>query len=140
MSWFSDLTDKYVLKKAYKWGRGRARTKLIAFRTYSKEQPHLSKSELYYLTILTSDGFNEYTTQKLIDRAKEQADGYITTPTVAGTTLNLQVPKEPFCLRSVVKMMLSAEEWKLFDGKGFPHPNAIFEAWQAVDDTIPADL
>lgn len=140
MSWFSDLTDRYVLKKAYKWGRGRARTKLIAFHTYSKAHPHLSKQELYYLTVLTSAGFDEYRTQQLINRAKEQADGYMTTPTVAGITLNLQVPEEPFCLRSVVKMMLSAEERKLFDGKGFPHPDGIFEAWQAVDDIIPADL
>ena len=41
------------------------------------ERPNLSKQELYHLTVLTSAGFNEYRTQKLIDRAKEQTEGFI---------------------------------------------------------------
>ena len=54
--------------------------------------------------------------------------------------LKVSVPIEPFRLRSVIKLLLSAEELQLTKGKGFSHPDGIFEAWKAVDDVIPADL
>ncbi|MCY4554487.1 MAG: hypothetical protein OXC79_12525 [Candidatus Poribacteria bacterium] len=138
MSWFSDIIDRWTLKRAYKWGEGRAKTKLLNFYILQDAYPETPVEDLYYLTVLTSHGFNEHRTRQLIKRAKEQAEGHMSIP--GYSDLKVSMPTESFCLRSVIKMMLSAEESQLMKGKGFPHPDGIFEAWKAVDDVIPADL
>lgn len=140
MAWFSDIMDKWALKKIYKWSRGRARFKLFAFNSIQAANPEMSAEDLYYLTVLTSRGFNEHRTGQLIKRVKEQAKGYMS---VGYSDLTVDIPDmfvEPFCLRSVIKMMLLAEESDLTKGVGFPHPDSIFEVWKAVDDVIPANL
>lgn len=138
MPFFSDMLERWALKKAYKWGKGRAKIKLFAFYTLQDAHPELSIDDLYYLTVLASRGFDEHRTRQLIKSAKEQAEGYLSLP--GDSDLKTSVPVEPFSLRSVVKIMLSHEEWQLFRGKGFPYPDCIFEAWKAVDDIIPENL
>lgn len=146
MSWFSDMIDRWTLKRTYKWGKGRAKTKLLNFYTLRDAYPEIPIEELYYLTVLTSHGFNEHKTRQLIKRAKEQAEGYMSISGYSDlnisdySDLKVSVPTEPFCLRSVIKMMLSAEELQFTKGKGFPHPDCTLEVWKAVDDVIPADL
>ena len=136
MAWFSDMIDKWTLKKIYKWSRGRAKFKLFTFNNIRAAHPELSAEDLYYLTVLSSRGFNEYRTQQLIKRAKEQAEGYIETL----TGIKVSVPAEPFCLRNVIKMMLLSEELDATKGVGFSHPSSTLEVWKAVDDVIPANL
>ena len=136
MSWFSDVVDRWTLKKAYKWGRSRAKMKLFAFYSVQDAHPEMPLEDLYYLTILMSRGFDEHRTHQLITRTKQAAEGYMMSP----IGIKAPVPVEPFCLRSVVKSMLSAEIFDLFKGKPPPHPYWTLESWKAVDDVIPADL
>ena len=133
MSWLSDMIDRWKLKQAYKWGKGRARTKLFAFYAYQEAHPELPNEELYYLTVLNSIGFTEMTAREVVIRAQEMADGH-----VGGS--KLATPGEPFSLRSVVKRMLTREAFQRFGPRGYPHPYGIFKAFKAVDDVIPADL
>lgn len=150
MSWFSDWLDRYAQKKAYKWGRGRARKKLFAFHAYLKANPELSNEELYYLTILNSPRFTERDAKFIVDRAANDAEDYTLVPDlkvgegeVQMDYLKVSVPsvfEEPFCLRSVVKHMLTYETVQYQRRNGFPHPLELSEAWKAVDDVIPADI
>lgn len=150
MSWFSDWFDRYTEKKAYKWGRGRAKIKLLAFHTYLKANPELSIEELYYLTILNSPRFTEKDAKFIVDRAANDAEGYTLVPDlkvgegeVQMDYLKISIPsvfQEPFCLRSVVKHMLTYETVQYQRRNGVPYPLELYEAWNAVDDVIPADL
>lgn len=150
MSFFSDWLNRYAQKKAYKWGRGRARVKLFAFYAYKRANPELSNEELYYLTILKSPRFTEKESKFIVDRAANEAEGYTLVPDLKVEEgeaqidyLKVSVPsvfEEPFCLRSVVKHMLTYETVQYERRKGVPHPLELSEAWKAVDDVIPADL
>ena len=150
MSWFSDMLDRYALKKAYKWGRGRARIKLLAFHAYLKANPELSIEELYYLTILNSPRFTEKDAKSIVDGAANAAEGYTLVPdlkieqgNVLVDYLKISCPApydDPFCLRAVVKQMLTHEAVQYERRNGVPHPLELYEAWNAVDDVIPADL
>lgn len=133
MTWFSDMIDRWKLKQAYKWGKGRARTKLLAFYTYRETYPEMSDEELYYLTILNSVGFTEITAREVVDTASDMAEGHIGGSPLASAG-------EPFCLRGVVKRMLTREAFQRFGPRGYPHPDGIFEAFKAVDEVIPADI
>ena len=133
MTWFSDMIDRWQLKQAYKWGKGRARVKLLAFYTYQEKYPEMPKEELYYLTILNSVGFTETTALEVVIHAQDMAEGHI-----GGS--KLASPGEPFSFRSVVKRMLTREAFQRFGPRGYPHPYGIFEAFKAVDEVIPADI
>ena len=132
MAWFSDMIDRWKLKQAYKWGKGRARAKLLVFYTYRETYPEMPDEELYYLTILNSVGFTEITAREVVDTAANMAEGRI-----GGSQYSVG---EPLCLRSVVKRMLTREEFQRFGPRGYPHPYGIFEAFKAVDAVIPADI
>ena len=119
MSWFSDWFDRYAEKKAYKWGRGRAKIKLLAFHAYLKANPELSIKELYYLTILNSPRFTEKDAKSIVEGAANAAEGYTLVPDlkieneeVQVDYLKISIPLEPFCLRTVVKqIVLPSEIW-----------------------------
>ena len=150
MSWFSDWLDRYAEKKAYKWGKGRARIKLLAFYANLKANPGLSNEELYYLTILNSPRFTERDAKFIIDRAANEAEGYTLVPDMKVEEGEIQVDylkvsmpsvsEELFCLRSVVKHMLTYETVQYERRNGVPYPLELYIAWNAVDDVIPADL
>ena len=134
MTWFSEMIDRWQLKQAYKWGKGRARVKLLAFYTYQEKYPEMPKEELYYLTILSSVGFTETTALEVVIRAQEISEGHVN-----GSTLGS--PGEPFSLRSVVKCMLINEAFQLFGPKNHHLVSDwLLEARKSVDDVIPADL
>lgn len=138
MSWFSDLfkdkVDDYVLKKAYKWGKGRARTKLLAFYAYQEKHPNMPIKELYYLTIQTSILFTEDIAHQIVDDAADIAEGNM------GFGVKLPSLKQSFGLRSIVKHLLIYEEYHHFGFSGHPHPYGMSEAFRAVDDVIPENL
>ena len=92
MSWFSHLVDRYARRQAYKWGKSRAKMKLLAFYTYQNKFPELPVEELYYLTVLNSVGFTETTAIDTVTRAQEMADGHVGSSKLAS-------PGEPFSLR-----------------------------------------
>ena len=66
MSWFSNLLHKWTLKKAYKWGRGLAKTKLRVFYTLRERNLDLPLEDIYYLTILNRIGYTEATADMII--------------------------------------------------------------------------
>ena len=134
MSWFSRLfkekTDDELLKQAYKWGEERAKTKLQVFYVYQKCHPEMPVKELYYLTVLSGNDFTEVTAQEVVDVAAGDTDG----------DLKITILKEPLTLRSVVKCMLTFEEFQRFGQGGYPHSYGMVEAFSAVDAVIPADI
>ena len=134
MSWlsdmFSDIADRQLLKQAYKWGEGRAKTKLQVFYAYQKKSPEMSNKELYYFTVLSGNDFTEVTAQEVIDVAAGNT----------GSGLEITIIKEPLTLRSVVKCMLTFEEFQRFGFEGYPHPYGIPEAFSAVDAVIPENI
>ncbi|MYF98770.1 hypothetical protein F4212_06480 [Candidatus Poribacteria bacterium] len=137
MSWFSELfhgkVDQYMLKKAYKWGEGRAKTKLITFCFFQGQHPYIPKKELYYLTIEESTIFDKDTARQIVDTAANNAEG------IRGV-VKLRSQKQPFSLRTVVKHLLLYEETHHFGFNGHPHPHGMAHAFIAVDDIIPEDL
>ncbi|MCY4403581.1 MAG: hypothetical protein OXD54_13485 [Candidatus Poribacteria bacterium] len=138
MSWFSNLfkdgIDRRILKQAYNWGKGRARTKLVTFYAYQEKYPNMPVKELYYLTIQNSVLFTEDIARQIVDGAADIAEGNI------GSGIKLSSLKQPFGLRSVVKNLLIYEEYHHFGFSGHPHPNGMYEAYAAVDDIIPENI
>ena len=117
MSWFSNLLHKWTLKKAYKWGRGLAKTKLRVFYTLRERNLDLPLEDIYYLTILNRIGYTEATADMIIKGA------------------------EPLSLRSVVHRFVIHEAMKTFGPRGIPPRDyGGLAARRAVDDIIPADL
>lgn len=150
MTWLSDMIDKWTLKRAYKWGKGRAKTKLLVFYTLQDRYPEMPVKELYYLTILNSPRFTEKDATSIVNKAANEAEGFTLVPhlklekgEVQVDNLKMSVPSnmvDPFCLRTVVKQMLTHEAVQYERRNGVPHPLELYEAWNAVDDVIPADL
>lgn len=120
---------------------------MLAFYANLKANPGLSNEELYYLTILNSPRFTERDAKFIVDRAANAAEGYTLVPNMKVEEGALQVdylkvsmPDEPFCLRSVVKHMLTYETVQYERRNGVPYPLELSVAWNAVDDVIPEDL
>ena len=141
MSFFNDLTDKWKLRQAYKWGKGIAKTKLRVFYTLREAHPEKPLEEIYYLTLLNRTGYTEAIARDIIDMVKEGSEGKIETFNSEGeiATLELNVLKDTvtFNLRSVIKSMLIHENLKngiVFD------TYAMIEADNAVNDIIPNHL
>lgn len=134
MSLFSDMLGKYVLKKAYKWGKSRAEHKKRIFLHYQNEFPDMPKDELYFLTILSSLYIDEIKAERVIS---EVADGRIGGFKIIGEG-------DPFCLRSIIKRMLAIESshvWGYrFSLATIDVPHILCEAYIAVDDVIPEEL
>ncbi len=124
MSWLTDALDRWTLKKAYKWGRGIAKTKLLVFYTLQEAHPEKSDEEFYYLTLLNRTGYSEDIVREIVDRVENRFG-------VLQVELNL---------RNIIKSMIVHEEFKKFGLKGFPHPSGMSEAFRAVDETIPDDI
>lgn len=129
MSLLTDLYNKWVLKKAYKWGKSRATHKLKVFKTFREEYPSMPKRELYYLTILIGRDFTERRAQHVIEMAEGGSDSLF---------MNAPFIDRKFCLQNVIKTMLIVESLRLFNP--LPHPEFISEAYKAVEDVIPEEL
>ena len=139
MSWFSDLMDRWELKQAYNWGKGRAKTKLFVFRSLQAKFPEIPVNELYQLTILNGSRFTKWEAKSIVNGPDEEvlASYGITLPKVE---LPYPEGEETLCLRRVVKCMLIHETTQYLLRNGVSHPMDIHEAWRAVDDTISLDI
>ena len=111
-------------EKAYKWGRGIAKTKLLVFHTLQEAYPEKSAEELYYLTLLNRLRYSEDIVREIVDQVENRSS-------ILQVELNF---------RNIVKSMLGHGEFKKFRLKGFPHPFGMGEAFRAVDEVIPDNI